>query len=232
MSKKRMSGPSRKQAIVQVALPLFARQGFDATTTKQLAQAAGVSEALLYRHFPSKESLYAEIKGFGCQGQDPEFTRLLALKPSSESIILLVYALLVRFVLRKGGGRLDWETRVRLMLHSCLEDGSFIRFLFRNYFGESLERIAEGLAAAAAAGDLVESPASLQNRFIFTHHLAIMIACMHLPGLVVGAYGVRDEELLEQVLWYALRGLGFRDEVIGRSLDLAELERRLVKATA
>ena len=53
----------RKAAIVEAALPLFARQGFAATTTKQLALAAGVSEALLYKHFPSKEALYREIKG-------------------------------------------------------------------------------------------------------------------------------------------------------------------------
>lgn len=232
MSKKRMSGPNRKQAIVQVALPLFARHGFDATTTKQLAQAAGVSEALLYRHFPSKESLYAEIKGFGCRGQDPEFTRLLALKPSTESMILLVYALMVRFVLRKGGGNLDWETRVRLMLHSCLEDGSFLRFLFRSYFGESLRRIGESMEAAAAAGDLVESPVSMQNRFLFTHHLAIMIGCMHLPGELAVAYGATDRELLQQAMWYGLRGLGFKDEVIRRSLDLGELDRKLAKVLA
>jgi AcrR family transcriptional regulator len=227
MSKPRMTGQNRKQAIVQVALPLFARQGFDATTTKQLAQAAGVSEALLYKHFPSKESLYAEIKGFGSQGQDPEFTRILKLKPSTNTVVLLVYGLMVRFVLRKGGGSLDWETRVRLLLHSCLEDGSFMRFLFKNIFTESLKQIVESLKAAAAAGDLVESPVSMQNRFVFTHHLAIMIGCVHLPDKPGIGYGTTSRELLYQAMWYALRGLGLKDDVIARSLDLAELERKL-----
>ena len=231
MPKKRMSGPSRKQAIVQAALPMFAKQGFEATTTKKLAEAAGVSEALLYKHFPSKESLYAEIKGFGSRGQDPEFTRLLALKPSTETLILLVYGLMVRFVMREGGGPLDWETRVRLILLSCLEDGSFLRFLFKNYFGESLERVAQSFKAAAAE-DLVESPASAQNRFLFTHHLAIMIGCAHLPAKPAVEYGVTDRELLRQAMWYALRGLWFKDEVIDRSLDMSELERKLTKVTS
>ena len=40
------------------ALPLFARRGYAETTTKDLARAAGISEALLYRHFPSKRELF------------------------------------------------------------------------------------------------------------------------------------------------------------------------------
>lgn len=232
MFRKRMSGPNRKQAIVQAALPLFARQGFDATTTKQLAQAAGVSEALLYKHFPNKESLYAEIKGFGSRGQDPELTQLLKLQPSTESLVLLVYALMVRFVLRKGGGGLDSETRIRLMLHSCLEDGTFLRYLFKNYFSASLQRIEQSLEVAAAAGDLVESPVSSRNRFVFTHHLAIMIGCTHLPGQPAVDYGTSGRDLLREAMWYALRGLGLKDEVIGRSLDLVELDRKLEAALA
>ena len=48
-------GDERRAAIVKAVLPLFARQGFSNTTTRQLAEAAGVSEALLYKHFPSKD---------------------------------------------------------------------------------------------------------------------------------------------------------------------------------
>ena len=78
---KRMNCDARKEAIVKAALPLFARQGFARTTTRQLADAAGVSEALLYKHFPSKESLYAEIQKYGCRGCDP-FQHAQSLLPS------------------------------------------------------------------------------------------------------------------------------------------------------
>jgi len=36
---------------------LFARQGFKATTTRQIAQQARINEAIIFRHFPHKEDL-------------------------------------------------------------------------------------------------------------------------------------------------------------------------------
>lgn len=40
---------------------LFARLGFDAVTTKQLAAAADVATGALYHHFPTKEAIYGEV---------------------------------------------------------------------------------------------------------------------------------------------------------------------------
>ena len=41
---------------------VFAAKGFDGTTTRELADAAGVSEALLFKHFPNKEALFSAMK--------------------------------------------------------------------------------------------------------------------------------------------------------------------------
>jgi TetR/AcrR family transcriptional regulator len=57
----RMSGKNRRQQIVVVAAELFARKGFSGTTTKEIAEGAGVSEAIIFRHFASKDKLYAAI---------------------------------------------------------------------------------------------------------------------------------------------------------------------------
>lgn len=54
----RLSAQDRRHQIMDVATGLFARQGFEGTTTRQIAERAGVNEALLFRHFPSKEKLY------------------------------------------------------------------------------------------------------------------------------------------------------------------------------
>lgn len=40
---------------------LFSQHGFRGTTTKEIAQAAGVSEAMVFRHFATKEELYSAI---------------------------------------------------------------------------------------------------------------------------------------------------------------------------
>ncbi|HYL93238.1 MAG TPA: TetR/AcrR family transcriptional regulator [Alphaproteobacteria bacterium] len=54
----RLSAIDRRQQILRVATALFARRGYQGTTTRQIAERAGVNEALLFRHFPSKENLY------------------------------------------------------------------------------------------------------------------------------------------------------------------------------
>jgi AcrR family transcriptional regulator len=54
----RLSATDRRHQILEVASGLFARKGFQGTTTREIAEEAGVNEALLFRHFPSKENLY------------------------------------------------------------------------------------------------------------------------------------------------------------------------------
>ena len=44
-----------RQALRQAALELFAAQGFDATTTEEIAERAGVSVRTFFRYFPTKE---------------------------------------------------------------------------------------------------------------------------------------------------------------------------------
>src|SRR5262245_41559099 len=170
----------RKQAIVSAVLPIFARNGFAKTTTKQLARAAGVSEALLYKHFPSKESLYAEIQVYGYQGCDPGLKKLLALGPSTSTLVHIVYYAMRANIIGHSCDKMCVETKHRMILNSCLEDGSFTRFLYHNHFAENLSKIVECMEAAVQAGDVVRGPVGRQNLLLFAHHLAAMIATMHL----------------------------------------------------
>ncbi|MGH1395117.1 MAG: TetR/AcrR family transcriptional regulator [Trichormus sp.] len=60
--------PSEAQTrsrILQAALKLFASQGFDGTTTRDLAQAAGVAEGTLFRHFSNKKAILVEVATAG-----------------------------------------------------------------------------------------------------------------------------------------------------------------------
>jgi AcrR family transcriptional regulator len=57
----RMSGDERREQILNTAVELFSQHGFKGTTTKQIAAAAGVSEAMVFRHFATKDELYAAI---------------------------------------------------------------------------------------------------------------------------------------------------------------------------
>jgi AcrR family transcriptional regulator len=57
----RMPGEDRRRQLLRVAVASFAQNGFSGTKTKDIAAAAGVSEAILFRHFASKEDLYHAI---------------------------------------------------------------------------------------------------------------------------------------------------------------------------
>ena len=216
MRAQRLSCEERKEAIVKAVLPIFAHNGFANTTTRELAKAAGVSEALLYKHFPSKESLYAEIQTFGCRGCDPGLQKLISMEPSTSTLVYIVYYIMRINIVGRGKEAICAETRHRMILNSCLEDGSFSRFLFHNRFAENISKIVDCMDAAAETGDLVASPVSKPNLLLFAHHLATMIATMHLPKKPVVDYEATREELVQQAVWFALRGVGLRDDAIKR----------------
>jgi AcrR family transcriptional regulator len=57
----RLKAPQRRVQLIEVATKLFARHGYEATTTAAIAEAAGVTEPILYRHFKSKQELFVAI---------------------------------------------------------------------------------------------------------------------------------------------------------------------------
>jgi AcrR family transcriptional regulator len=209
-----MTAKDRKVAIVKAALPLFARQGFAETTTRELARAAGVSEPLLYKHFPGKEALYTEIQNYSCQATDTIAQRLADLKPSASTLVHLVYFLMRALVLGKPAGTIEWDTRHRLMLKSYLEDGAFARLVYKNRFAGFCQQMEACLAAAVRADDAVASPVSKSNSALFAHHVGAWLALANLPAKPATDYKVSPEELLNQVVWFALRGMGLTDKAI------------------
>ncbi len=60
-STQRLSRAERKRQLIAHAKNLFVTQGYHATTTEKIAQAAGVSEPVLYRHFENKKALFLEV---------------------------------------------------------------------------------------------------------------------------------------------------------------------------
>jgi AcrR family transcriptional regulator len=62
MSKKkqRMTSEQRREQILECAKEVFATRGLAGARTRDIAEACGVNEALLYRHFASKEDLFRQ----------------------------------------------------------------------------------------------------------------------------------------------------------------------------
>ena len=56
--RRRISGDERRESILQLTSRAFAERGYDGVRTAELAESAGVSEALIYQHFRTKAELY------------------------------------------------------------------------------------------------------------------------------------------------------------------------------
>src|ERR1700761_3726728 len=97
MSTLRMTSDLRCQLILGAAKRCFARNGFAGTTTKSVAAAAAISEALLFKHFPSKAALYAEILAEECEA-DPELAHLRGLAPSTAALVKLMQGMVRHFM--------------------------------------------------------------------------------------------------------------------------------------
>jgi len=139
MPVRRLAGEARSQAIVKAALGLFAQQGFDATTTRSLARAAGVSEALLFKHFPSKRALYRAILEYKIRDAEqalPLDESLLSLK--DEAFFLHIAYHLMR--------RVDADDAFcRLMLRSAMDGHDLARRFRKARSGKLLDLIARKL---------------------------------------------------------------------------------------
>lgn len=57
----RMSAKDRRKRILEAALHVFARENYDGATTAKIAEAAGITEPVIYQHFQSKRELFLEV---------------------------------------------------------------------------------------------------------------------------------------------------------------------------
>lgn len=125
----RMAGSDRRKQIVQLASELFARKGFNGTTTKEIAEAAGVSEAIIFRHFATKSDLYAAIVDDRVQAIEAEFMPKLeaAMTRKEDRALFETLAFEILEFHRRD------QTVLRLLLYSALEGHDLSRHWFKRY---------------------------------------------------------------------------------------------------
>ena len=142
----RISGKARKAGIIASAASLFAEKGFNGTKTREIAARAGVSEALIFKHFPSKEDLYAAI--LAEESPVPALlysVKKLAEKRQDEEVFQLIANTIV-------GGAPEQEL-MRLIFFSALEGHELSDMFFQNHIrvfydilaGYIQQRIDEGV---------------------------------------------------------------------------------------
>lgn len=145
----RVPGKTRRKQILMAATQLFSRQGFDGTSTREIARLAGVNEAIIFRHFTSKEELYwAVVSEQATVRAECLHRRLRSSAPTMKTVGDLAEILLHK--------RQDDGAFTRLLLFSALRDGELSQKFVHNYVSESLDRISDYIRAGVKQGSLRE----------------------------------------------------------------------------
>ena len=130
----RMSGEDRRRQLIEVAIDLFARKGFSGTTTREIASAAGVTEAIIFRHFANKQDLYAAILDYidSAKGTGEWLAEAQEFMDRSDDEGL--FRLIITRVLEVHRNSPRFE---RLMLHAALE-GNELALMHHNQLTASI----------------------------------------------------------------------------------------------
>jgi AcrR family transcriptional regulator len=207
-----MTSDLRRQLILSAAKRCFARNGFAGTTTKSVAAAAAISEGLLFKHFPTKSALYAEILAEECEA-DPQLAHLLGQQPSTATLVELVRGMVRHFMQITDVADAQEAQRMRLMTTSHLDDGEFARLLYAKVADLIGPVFTASLNRAVAAGDASHVGNAPLNLFWFAHHTLLMAALSRLPAVPCLAYG-NAADLERQLCEFILRGIGLNEAAV------------------
>jgi AcrR family transcriptional regulator len=165
-----MAGEERRLQILAVAMTLFSERGFRGTTTKEIAQAAGVSEAMVFRHFANKEELYTAILDHkACSGGEFDPAQMMAdsLARKDDSAVFEQLAL---GALQHHEGDPEFQ---RLLLHAALEKHELAQMFFEKFVQRVYEYLGTYIRERQRDGALIEiDPAIIVRGFIgmVMHH--------------------------------------------------------------
>ena len=187
---RRRDKEATKQALLAAGLQVFAERGYDAATTREVAQAAGVNEQLIQRYFGGKEGLLvAVIERFG-----EEERRCCALPPPCDGVEAEIKGFL-DFQLERASTVGDFS---KVALHRSLCDPEVAREIGRQFSETRVPLLRERLEALRERG-LIDGSADLEAAATALSSLSFGLAFV--DQLVFGA----DCERLRRVTRHVAR---------------------------
>lgn len=138
-ARTRMAAKDRREQIIEVAVRLFSQKGFRGTTTKEIALAAGVNEAIVFRHFTTKSELYATLTQRKANSVDMSALRLALEEAMERGDDREIFESLAFHYLEFHERD---DTAMRLMLYSALEGNEVADMVTRNYLSKTHQQVA------------------------------------------------------------------------------------------
>jgi AcrR family transcriptional regulator len=134
----RIPASTRREQILDIATQFFARQGYEGTTTRQISQECGINEALIFRHFPTKDDLYWSVieRKIDCANPARRMQAVLHAGGSE----LEVFSGVAHEILER---RSKDSTLSRLLLFSALEKHTLSERFLATYAADYYENLAD-----------------------------------------------------------------------------------------
>lgn len=217
MTRKRILGTERRAQIVAAARRVFSRHGYDGAKTLQIAREAGVSEALVYRHFPSKLALYRAVLRQVFAEQDERWREQGIHAPGTTGLVQAIHGFIAAAV--ADAGRPDRLDAHRLTLASLAGDGSYASLIYRRSQRRNARTMDEAYAAARSDGGLAGEPLQTSAAAMFIEHVGTMLATIGALPPAAQPYGLAGTDLVTQATWFCLRGIGMNDATIAAELS-------------
>src|SRR5947207_855680 len=201
----RLPAEDRRSQLLAKALELFAEQGFHGTPTRELAKHAGVSEALVFHHFPTKDALIrALVDAMGFGQRIAMIEQHLVQMPPRAALIRLAEQFLTRLRDEPGVFRVVFSGLVET---PHLAGEFYTNFLSRLLAVETrlferafAERAARPGAAPHALGDPAVVARSFHGSLLFYHLAGAVVRVEPLPqdpaalaAAIVNIYLPEDE---------------------------------------
>jgi len=165
-----MAGGERRLQILRVAMRLFSQRGFRGTTTKEIAKAAGVSEAMVFRHFATKEELYSAIldhKACHHETMDPLSVVAEAIARRDDRAVFEGIAL-------DALNQHDCDPEFhRLLLHSALEEHELAQMFWEKFVKRVYRKLGAYIRERQREGAMIEiEPLVVVRAFVgmIIHH--------------------------------------------------------------
>lgn len=155
---RRRGAKDTREAILQAALRLFAQRGYDSTTTRMIAQEAGVAEGTIYIHFPSKRHLLFALLG---QASLPVLKDILS--ASQETDDRAVLRALFRDRIRFGERYADL---LRALLPQAMHDEQVAEQLMQEVIRPAAGMVKEYLSKRMQEGAFHEVPVEIATRML------------------------------------------------------------------
>ena len=134
---KHMSAINRQEQILEGAMQIFAQKGFRGTTTREIARAVGISEALMFKYFPTKEVLYRAIIQNRMDGTHQLFFPTEAVEARDDR---QVFQSIASYLIRQNSKDPSF---LRLFLFSALEGHELSRMFIEHYVMERSQLLSQ-----------------------------------------------------------------------------------------